>query len=69
MKKPQPANFAGANAEVDKARARIAKRLTTMFLPASRLEQRLPKPATRCPTCGYWVQGGCSTCASSTEST
>lgn len=51
-----------ANAEVDQARAKLSKRLTTMFVPHARLTDRLPTPTQRCPGCGYWVQGTCSTC-------
>jgi hypothetical protein len=47
---------------VAKARTKLARRVSTMFLPVTRLADRLPKPAQRCPGCGYWVQGACSTC-------
>lgn len=51
------------NAAVDAARTKLSKRLTTLFVSPDRLHERRAKPATRCPGCGYWVQGTCSTCA------
>jgi hypothetical protein len=62
MKSSKSSKFSVPNAAVDKARAGITKRLTTLFLPHERIADRLPKPAQRCPHCGYWVQGACSPC-------
>lgn len=67
MKSPKPAKFTVANAEVDAARARISKRLTTLFIPMSKISDRLPKPATRCPGCGYMVHDTCDVCKPSKE--
>jgi hypothetical protein len=58
----RPEQGTSVHPEVAKVRTNLAKRVSTMFLPGTRRADRLPPPTRRCPACGYWVQGACSTC-------
>lgn len=62
MSAPKPPKFTVAHAEVDAARDRLRKYVTKMFLPTATPADEAPPAAQRCPRCGYWVQGACSTC-------
>jgi hypothetical protein len=58
----RPEHETSVHPAVAKARTKLAKRVSTMFLPGTRRAARLPPPARRWPGCGYWVQDTCSTC-------
>lgn len=59
--------FDVANAGVVKARTKLAKAVTRLFVPLSRIDDRLAKPTRRCAGCGYLVQGACAVCRTEEE--